>query len=357
MTSAQIGTGARLPGLDVLRGIAIALVLLRHSWPTVFPGAGIVGVVMFFALSGYLITGLLHRELLETGAISLFRFARARVVRLFPALALMLAVFWIVESVANPLHDRAIATQTIFAALFYLRDLPLPFATSPAINTLWTLAVEEQFYLIWPLVLILAFRTRTLRITLITLGTALILVSSVSVLIFIHDPANVYIFPTTWASALVIGAAAAIYREPLRAFIDISSVFRRRALLGLAAVIFAGLCIVPGAKNVPWMYIAAGPVVAVLTILVIFTVGQWPALHGRAWRALRLLGLISYGVYLWNSLVLNWFVPLGPVSGALAIPATIALAILSWFTVERLGRKLMQSFRGAPAGLAHPANT
>ena len=87
----------RIVGLDVLRGVAILLVMLRHAWPEVFGGGGITGVTLFFALSGYLITGVLLRSRDEAGRMALRSFYLRRVARLYPALVLMLAVLTVVE--------------------------------------------------------------------------------------------------------------------------------------------------------------------------------------------------------------------------------------------------------------------
>jgi peptidoglycan/LPS O-acetylase OafA/YrhL len=338
----------RLPGFDLLRGVAIGLVLLRHSWPTLFAGAGIVGVVMFFTLSGYLITGLLQRELSGTGVVSFRRFALRRAIRLLPALTLMLLVFAVVETAVNPLGDRPIVGQTIVAALLYLRDFPLPFATSPAINTFWTLAVEEQFYLLWPVILVTAIRHGFVgRILVIGVG-GLVLISSISVGVFATDPATVYILPTTWSSALLIGASAAIYRERLA--YSIGWVLRRRALLYITVgVIFAGVALFPGAKNSSWLYIVGGPAIACLTVVLILLLEDWRSLPTRMLEPLRRLGLISYAVYVWNSLVVNWFAPLGALSGVATLAATIMLGTASWFTVERLGGRLKSRLVTSPS--------
>lgn len=348
MLSHLADRGSRRVGLDLIRGIAIALVLLRHAWPAIFAGAGIVGVVMFFALSGYLITSMLQREYIATGAVSFRRFGALRALRLVPALAFMLLVFVIIESIFNPLGDRGVIVQTVLAALFYLRDLPLPFATSPAINTLWTLAVEEQFYLVWPVLLVAALRRSAVGKLVVFSIVFLLLASSASVLAFANDPATVYILPTTWASSLVIGAAAALYRERV-----VEALRRTRvsdpAVLVSCAVVFAALSLTPDAKNLAVMYIFGGPIVAVMTVGLIVVVERWDALPFRALEPVRMLGVVSYGVYLWNALTLNWLSFTGQWSGLLSIVATVLLAIISWHSVERVGRALRLRLLGRSA--------
>jgi peptidoglycan/LPS O-acetylase OafA/YrhL len=343
-------TTPRLPGLDVIRGIAIALVLVRHSWPAVFAGAGIVGVVMFFTLSGYLITSLLQRELATTGRVSFSRFALMRAIRLVPALALMLVVFAIVESVFNPLGDRSTVALTIAAALLYLRDFPLPFATSPAINTLWTLAVEEQFYLFWPAILVFATRRRVVGKTIVIALAGLIVASSVSVGVFAYDPATVYILPTTWASSLVVGAAAAVYRDRVVALLRAASRFRMPMMVAVA-VLLAALSLYPSAKNTVWIYVVGGPTIAILTVVLIFVLGEWKSLPWRALEPVRLLGLVSYAVYIWNAIVLEWCVPMGPLSGIASIAITLLFGVVSWFTVERAARWLRRRIVASANGV------
>lgn len=142
----------RLVGLDLLRGVAVALVLLRHALPEAAPGAGVVGVVMFFALSGHLITGVLVADRERGGRIRLARFYRRRATRLLPALVVVLAAVVVVTLVADPLGDRAELPRTVLVALTWTANLPFD-QGSDAIFHLWTLATEEQFYLLWPALL------------------------------------------------------------------------------------------------------------------------------------------------------------------------------------------------------------
>jgi peptidoglycan/LPS O-acetylase OafA/YrhL len=140
----------RILGLDVLRGVAVALVMLRHAWPDRFGGAGIAGVVIFFALSGYLITGLLRSDLSRRGRIRYGRFYRNRALRLLPALFVLVAVFTLVEAVWNPLRDRALLWHTVVVSLTYVMDLPGHWAVSDGMTHLWSLATEEQERSRWP---------------------------------------------------------------------------------------------------------------------------------------------------------------------------------------------------------------
>jgi peptidoglycan/LPS O-acetylase OafA/YrhL len=334
---------SRRPGFDVLRGLAIGLVLLRHTWDQVFSGGGIVGVVLFFTLSGYLITGVIDRDIRQNGRLSFARFYAHRAFRLLPALLFMLVVFAVVESLFNLLGDRTIIAQTVGAALFYIRDLPLPFSTSPAINTLWTLAVEEQFYLVWPLLLVIALRWKSVNKLLVAAFVLLTALCFISAIIFAKDPATVYILPTTWASAIVLGAAAYVHREAISHFVT-KTALRRWVGSALALAGFLGITLLPGAKNALWVYLVGGPLVAVLTIVLISIVGRWRALPIAVLEPLRRLGMISYAVYIWNALVLDWFRSTTFLPRWTEIAATILVAIVSWYTVEAWGRRARARF-------------
>ena len=148
------GTTQRIAGLDLLRGIAIGLVMLRHAVPELAPGAGVVGVVMFFALSGYLITGLLSGELDRTGRLDLRRFYARRARRLVPALLALVAAVVVVTLLLDPLGDRDQLLKTVVVALTWTGNLPFGHASDATFH-LWTLATEEQFYLLWPALLLL----------------------------------------------------------------------------------------------------------------------------------------------------------------------------------------------------------
>ncbi len=161
------GTSSRIDGLDALRGLAIALVLLRHSWPQIAGTGGVVGVVIFFTLSGYLITSLLDRDLRHFGRVRYGRFYRNRALRLIPALLLLLVGITAVTLVWNPLDDRSGLVRAMVVGITYTANLPFDHG-SPTVEHLWTLATEEQFYIVWPLVLALAVRFRRERTALIT---------------------------------------------------------------------------------------------------------------------------------------------------------------------------------------------
>lgn len=332
MTDPQPTPGPRIEGLDVLRGLAISLVLLRHALPAPFAGAGVVGVVMFFALSGHLITGLLLGELDRTGRVDLRRFYLRRAVRLVPALAVMLAGFALVTLTVDPLHDRGRLAVTLAKALTWTSDVPFGRASDAAFH-LWTLATEEQFYLVWPLVLVLAVRHRRLGRAL-GLTAAACLLGCVATLVWLRGaPDLAYPLPTSWSVCFVIGAATRVYADRVPYPTLLRPTVRDRlvpsALLGLGV-----LSVVP-LRGHPLTYLAGGPAIAALTGVLLLRWRHRQVVTGPVSRALVWLGAVSYAAYLWDYPLTLWLRPSMGVPGVLlAAGLTLLLAAASRRHVE-----------------------
>lgn len=324
---------ARLPGLDALRGVAIALVLLRHALPEVFPGAGVVGVVMFFALSGYLITGVLLRELNSTGGLSFGAFYLRRARRLVPALVAMLVVLSVVTLTLDPLHDRAELPRTLVVALTWTANLPFD-QGSDAIFHLWTLAGEEQFYLVWPALLFLAVRRGRVRALLIAAAVLGLAATALTQLWAAPHPDLGYALPTSWAVCFVVGAACRVAQDRWPA------PGRNLAWLALLTLIALSMVALRGHLLT---YLLGGPVIAGLTsVLILAARGLDLERLGpaslRLLRPLVALGTISYGAYLWSYPLTLWLreaIDHQELAGSLAAVATVLAAAASWRWVER----------------------
>lgn len=347
----------RVPGLDVIRGVAIALVLIRHAWPEVFEGAGIVGVTMFFALSGYLITGVLSRDLDRSGRINYRRFYAHRALRLLPALVLMLVVFTIVELAFGPKGGAGSLILGVIVGALYLQDL-LPIFAYPGINHLWTLAVEEQFYLVWPAILAFSLRRRMAPRVLAVLGAAslVLVVASMLVASRFRTIEVVYPLPTNWAMALLLGGVAYLYRDRVTALLAAG---RTWLLPAAACIVLAALCVMPGAKNNPATYLLGPSLIAACTVVLIFHLSRYESLPA-AMAPLRRLGVISYGAYLWNGPVSTWTqepyrLNLPPWAHWVGIVATVALAELSWVLVERRANALKDRLNVKRPRVGEPA--
>ena len=328
---ADVG-GRRMPGLDVLRGLAILLVLMRHGLPELFGNAGIVGVVVFFALSGYLITGVLTADYARTGTVSFLEFYRRRALRLYPPLLLLLLVFSVVELVTDRLHDRWYLPKTLVTALSYTSDLRI-LPISPGLGHLWTLAIEEQFYLVWPALFLLAVRSSRLRVTALAAVALLWVAALATVLLHRSDVGGVYKLPSSWALTLLIGAVASLAQPRLT-----RAVKRPRALGALGLVTCLVLAATPEAKASPYVYLVVGPLVALATVGMINAARTWHRIP-RILEPLRALGVVSYATYLWNYVFVCWLRGNGDgavstTTGVLAAVFGVAAATASWYLVE-----------------------
>ncbi|WP_278258918.1 acyltransferase [Nocardioides convexus] len=312
-------TPARLAGLDLLRGIAVLLVMLRHALPGAFPGAGVVGVVMFFTLSGYLITGVLARG---TG---LRRFYARRALRLVPALVVLVVVVVVVTLVLDPLGEGDLLGVTVLVALTWTANLP-GVHTSAATFHLWTLATEEQFYLVWPWALLLAVRRRAGPV--LAGAAVLCLLACVATVVWLReDPDLAYALPTSWAVCFVVGGATWWYRDRLRPWVA-----------GWPAPALAGLLVLGtlSLRGSALTYLLAGPAVAGLTAVLLLTWGSRARLGGTALRPLVWLGTVSYAAYLWNYPLTLWLRPsLDSAAGPVAAVLTVLAAAASWYAVEQ----------------------
>jgi peptidoglycan/LPS O-acetylase OafA/YrhL len=329
----------------MIRGLAIALVLLRHSWPSTFGGAGIVGVVCFFGLSGYLITGLLLGDIERYGRVRYGRFYRNRALRLLPALGLLLLVFVTVTLVLDPLHERHVIARTVVVAATYTADLPGFSKGSVAMTHLWTLAIEEQFYLVWPALLLVGVRLRRLGVLMATAGLGLYLLCAATLVV--STPERIYTLPTSWVAVMVMGAVARLHQDKVADILPVGP--RQRSILSAAAlVLLLGISLVPEAKDWAGTYLVLGPLIGLCVIVLIFHLRTWQTVPGGGFGgAVLYLGTISYAAYLWNYPLSKWIATaLGdsPWVGVLVIAATIAAASASWFIVEQPIARWRQSW-------------
>jgi len=361
------------PALDGLRALAIAVVLLYHGQAGWVPG-GFLGVDLFFVLSGYLITTLLLAEWEGRGAIDLKGFWARRARRLLPALFLMLAAVAAYGALLAPAATRARLRWDGLATLGYVANwrfaishLPYfaQFGDPSPLTHMWSLGIEEQYYLLWPLLLIgllgLAGRRaeRGLRTPLLGLVLLGALASALLMALLYQpgsDPSRVYYGTDTRAQALLLGGALAI------ALARLGRPLPRQLADGLGVAGLAGLAVlllrVPDTTT--WLYRGGFALAAVVAGGAIVAAVQ-PEGDGRVRELLSLaplpaVGRISYGLYLWH-----WPVDvalsadrtrLGAVPLlAVRLAATFALALLSYFLLEQPIRQGALRRRG----LARPA--
>jgi peptidoglycan/LPS O-acetylase OafA/YrhL len=299
-----------------------------------------VGVTIFFALSGWLITGVLVRDLERHGRIRLRRFFGHRALRLLPPLLLMLTGYAVVEGTFDLLGQRDLVPLSIVVALTYTTNIPGVPHGSESLYHFWTLATEEQFYLVWPLLLTLAWRRGVLRLAVSASTVVTLAACTVSMLLVAPDVARVYALPTSWAATLLVGAAGYLGRDALVRVLPETRRARRTVQVVLVAALLAA-SFAGGVAQHPWTYLVAAPAVAGVTVVLVSYASRWPALPSRVLRPAVALGTISYAAYLWNAAIVRWLGHPEDVGGiVLGIALTLTAATASWWLVERPVRAL-----------------
>lgn len=336
--------------IEGLRALAVLTVLLYHANLGPFHG-GYIGVDVFFVLSGFLITSLLMKDLLLHGAASLPRFWARRARRLLPASCLVMLVTLVAARfMLDPLSQRDFGHDALAASAFMVNIvfahrqsdyLASQLAPSPLLH-FWSLALEEQFYIVWPFVLLVVtgFRRRVRLVAFSTIGV--LWVGSLIACIWLtprQQPWAFFSLPTR-AWELLSGAALALVGS---AVMKVPGLIRAAAAwLGLAAVIYAALTFndrtrFPG-------YAAALPVLATAIIVA----GAGASTRGGPSRLLSLgpltwIGQRSYAIYLWHwpALVLcrAKFGPLSGVQSAMVLVGSVVMADLSYRIIENPVRR------------------
>jgi len=212
-----------LPGLDGLRALAVLAVVLYHAGQTWLPG-GFLGVEVFFVISGYIITSGLLAEWRETGRIAFGAFWLRRARRLLPALFAMIAALLVLSLVYLPAELHRLRSDALAAAAYVTnwslilehRDYFETFARPPLLQHLWSLAVEEQFYVVWPLVMAALLRLRRPRLAAAVLIAGALTSAALMAALYSdpYDTARVYYATDTRASGLLLGSALAFAVRP-----------------------------------------------------------------------------------------------------------------------------------------------
>ncbi len=346
------GTSPYLPGLDGIRAVAVLSVIAYHlnfGWA---PG-GLLGVQVFFVLSGYLITDLLVAEYGRHHGIGLKQFWIRRARRLLPALYVMMfvTVGWATLFERSQLSTlRGDLPAGIFYVsnwwfIFHHVSYFAKFGPPSPFGHLWSLAIEEQFYLIWPLVVLAGFRWIHAKRTRILLTVALAAASALEMAVLYApsgDPTRVYDGTDTRAFALLIGAALAMVLPRNRPFAPVTP-NARRLLNAVGGAALVGIFLMFWRTNQYETFLYRGGMVllALLTALLIgVTVHPGSQLRSvLGWEPLRWVGERSYAIYLWHYPIIVLTTPLNApasiVRGLLQITATIGIAALSWRYIEQ----------------------
>jgi peptidoglycan/LPS O-acetylase OafA/YrhL len=298
------------PALDGVRALAVVAVIAYHLDPDVLPG-GFLGVDVFFVLSGYLIAGLLLAERRAAGAVDLGAFWVRRARRLLPALAaVMVAVaayarWWAPAETLDRLRADAVATLGYVANWRFALSEQSYFDTQTVASPLrhaWSLAVEEQFYVLFPLLAIACFRTRRPARTLGIVAALGAIASAVAMAVLVDstDPSFVYYATHTRAQGLLVGVVLACLTNRTE---PTGVPWRDRGLqtLGIAslAALLGAIVLVSDSAAAMYRggYLAAAALVAVV---VAAAVRPGPLRAALAIGPLRWIGRRSYGLYLWH---------------------------------------------------------
>lgn len=334
--------------LDGLRGISILLIYLHHLYYPLLPG-GFFGVDIFFVLSGFLITSLLMEEWSREGSISLKNFYIRRVLRLMPALLFLILV---TGGFALIFLDkrRSIATyQGIWLTLSYASNWFYAFGHFSADNPLgitWSLAIEEQFYLTWPILLILALRIKLGRRWIIYVLAFAVMFIPLHRRLLIEQGANIfrlYYSSDTRADALLVGCLAGLlFSGNLLPNNKRIGIYMKS--LAAVAAIFLGYMIGTASWMDLMLYQRGGYTLVALSVAFILIVQiAWPskaALLFLRFPPLVWIGRISYGLYLWHWPV-RWFIyqkkglPDSVPQLVTAVVLSISLTSLSYYFVEK----------------------
>jgi peptidoglycan/LPS O-acetylase OafA/YrhL len=344
-----------LPGLDGLRALAVAAVVAYHldlGWAQ----GGLLGVGVFFTLSGYLITDLLLGQQENTGGLQLADFWLRRARRLLPALFVMLAVVvaWVtlLDRSLLPAVRGAVGASMVYVTNWWLiaqhSSYFAQFGPPSPVGHLWSLAVEEQFYLIWPWLLLIGLRWRRrgpgADVRLAAASLVLAAASAVTMALLYqpgYDPTRVYDGTDTRAFALLVGSALAFVWPSRHLRVRVANgarwVLEGAGTAGLA--VFAVL-VWRTSEYSPFLYRGGMVLLSFGTALMVAAAASPASSFGRilGWRPLRWLGIRSYGIYLWHFPIIVLTTPAGggdtPSRRVLQLVAIIGCAALSWRYVE-----------------------
>lgn len=342
--SGSTARGSFRADIQGLRAVAVGMVVIYHLYPSRLPG-GFAGVDVFFVISGFLITGHMWRGFQGTGSVRLLDFWGRRARRLLPAAALVLAVTWVASRFVLPVTRLADTAEQVRASALYVQNWQLAHdavnyltAQDPAspVQNFWSLSVEEQFYLVWPLLFLaagLAVRRRGRGGRVVVAGLTSALVAG-SLAYSVYDtrvnPQAAYFVTTTRMWELGAGGLLALLPERR------SQSLARRGWLG-----WAGLALVvasPFALRGTTAFPGALALLPVVGAVLLIAGGSARGVHGPARlmsvRPLVFLGGISYSLYLWHWPVIDlWSAWRGKEPGPLSGPALVAVSLLlAWLT-------------------------
>ena len=354
-----------LPSIDSLRALAVLAVIIYHVDVNYLPG-GFLGVDLFFVLSGYLISSLIIKEYRKTGSINLYNFYLRRARRLLPAVYFMITVGIILMVMFNEVLLKKSHLDAIFGYIyssnwwyiFHKLDYFDTFGSQSPFKHLWSLAIEEQFYMIFPLLFLLINSkkkgkdgTYKLSKSFLYIVLGLIFVSLVTyILLFdINNISRIYFGTDTRAFSLLVGVVGAILYPMDKLNTKITPqeniVYSVVSLISISALIT--IMIYTSEYNT-WLYRGGFLLVAILGIIIIISSGKQHTIMAKllSFKPVVFIGKISYSLYLWHFPILVLTTPVSEIGNPnnfyviLRVILTFIVAIISYVFVERPIRKL-----------------
>ena len=341
------------PDIDGLRALAVLLVLFFHAFPKYMPG-GFVGVDVFFVISGYLITSLLI-DRAKKGTLSITNFYSRRVLRIFPALLLVfasvgfLAWLFLLPGELKQLGLHLASASGFFSNFVFWKEAGYfdTDAISKPLLHLWSLSIEEQFYLLWPLLLIFTLKRRFFPYLLALLAFASF---RYNIHLLETDRVGAYYSPFGRAWELLLGSLAACLQTSERStrvriylskFFKLTPIPEIASLLGLTSIVFVAVHI-DGTYAFPG-YWALLPVLGCLSVM---TMGEGSFLNKKllSQPVLVGVGLISYPLYLWHWMALSFTHIIVPSPGWHLVVASVLVSfLLSYLTYTLVEKPLRKT--------------
>lgn len=354
-----------LPSIDSLRALAVLAVIIYHVDVNYLPG-GFLGVDLFFVLSGYLISSLIIKEYKKTGSINLYNFYIRRARRLLPAVYFMITVGIVVMVMFNGVLLKKSHLDAIFGYIyssnwwyiFHKLDYFDSFGSQSPFKHLWSLAIEEQFYMIFPLLFLLinrkkkdkdGFHKLNRNFLYVILGVILVSLIAHIILFDINNISRIYFGTDTRAFSLLVGVVGAILYPIDKLNTKITPqeniLYSVVSLLSIATLIT--IMIYTSEYNT-WLYRGGFLLVAILGIIIIISSGKQHTVMAKllSFKPVVFIGKISYSLYLWHFPILVLTTPVSEIGNPnifyviLRVILTFVLAIISYAFVETPIRKL-----------------
>ena len=354
-----------LPSIDSLRAIAVIAVIIYHIDANYLPG-GFLGVDLFFVLSGYLISSLIIKEYKSTGTVNLYNFYVRRARRLLPAVYFMITVVLIIITLFNGVLLKKSYLDALFGYIyssnwwyiFHKLDYFDSFGSQSPFKHLWSLAIEEQFYMFFPLIFLIFNRksksnnsNSKLNKNFIYVVLSLILVSLIAhILLFdINNINRIYFGTDTRAFSLLVGVVGAILypmdRLSERTTKKDNMIYSIVSLVSILALI--GIMINTSEYNT-WLYRGGFLLVAIIGLIIIISSGRQYTFMSKllSFKPFVFIGKISYSLYLWHFPILVVTTPVSEIGNPNLFYVTLRIILIflvatgSYMFVETPIRKL-----------------